>query len=864
MLISCHSDVVTNATKTILLSGDWKIQQSTKINSGGEEISSARFSTTDWYPAAVPTTVMGALCEAGMYPDIMKGINMKNVDTTLFDSSWWFRNEFQLPPLKSGQQVHIHFDGISYRANIWLNGIKIAGTDVIEGAFRQFTIDISSYLRKNIQNGEKNVLAVEVFKAQDGDPNIGFVDWNPRPADENMGIFREVSLQITEEVLLKNSAVKSKVNTKTLNEAWLTVETELINSSDKTIKGILTGKMENMEYFSHPVVLKPKEKKIIRLSSDDYHSLHIYHPRIWWCNNLGKPEMYEMQLSFQIKQKISDEQKIKFGVREIKDYFTEDNQRGFILNGKKILIKSGGWTDDIFLRDTDERNEIQIRYVKDMNLNSIRLENIWGKNQKLYDLCDENGIMVLTGWSCHWEWEDYLKGPVDEFGGIITEKQMDLIAQSFEDQILWLRNHPSIIAWFVGSDKMPRPGLEEKYQEILGRIDDRPYIAAAANSKSEVTGPTGMKMNGPYEYVGPNYWYEDRHFGGAYGFNTETGIGAQLPLLESIKKFIPEDKLWPVNNEYWDYYCTASSSAMNNLSVLTNVINNKYGQANSIEEYVRKAHVIDYEGTKAMFESFRTDIPCTTGIVQWMLNSAWPSLYWQLYDYYLVPTAGYYAVKKANQPQQLIYNYKENAIYGVNELINKKLAATMICRVFSFDSQLLYSSESAVEIEPNSSKPVMLCKPLTQNVFISLQLKGKGGEIISENFYWAPVENDLFDWKSTTWVHTPTLKYSNLKALNNIPSAKLSFVSINYILERGKKQTKIVIKNESDKIAFFNQFLVKDESGEIVAPIEWSDNYISFLPGEEKVLKCHFDKEKNVNYSLEMSGWNVEKQEVKM
>jgi exo-1,4-beta-D-glucosaminidase len=810
-----------NSFQRLLLSEGWEMQSAGKLNQD------------DWLPVEIPTTVMGALLKTG-FPS----------DSITIDSCWWFKKEFKLPVLEKYQHVTLHFDGISYRANIRLNGENLASADEVFGPFRRFSFDITSLVK------EQNVLEVEVFQARPGDPNIGFVDWNPRPVGESMGIFREVFVTVTGEVQLNNVGVHSSVNTETLDEAWLTVETEVRNFTDKAIEGKLIGKIEDRQ-FAFPVSLQPHEKKTVKITSDEINALHIRNPRLWWCNNLGNPELYELDLQFQYDDMISDQEKVTFGIREIKDYFTEDGNRGFILNGQKVLVKSAGWTDDLYLRDTDSTNEIQVKYVRDMNLNSIRFENIWGKSQQIYDLCDKYGLMVLVGWSCQWEWEDYLGSECDEFGGIRTEQQMDVVAKSFEDQVLWLRNHPSIIAWYVGSDMIPRPALEKRYMEIVSRTDDRPCIASAAKSESEITGPTGMKMFGPYEYVGPNYWYEDTRYGGAYGFNTETGIGAQLPVIESIQKFIPTDRLWPIN-EAWEAHCTASRTTMNSLSVLTEVMDNKYGKAKELPEYILKAHVIDYEGTRAMFEAFRVHIPQTTGIVQWMLNSAWPSLYWQLYDYYLIPTAGYYAVKKANQPQQLIYNYKENAVYAVNER-REPLTGQATVRLYSLNSELLFQKEIRIEVGSNTSQKIMDLEPLNQNVFLSLELP----ENNTPNFYWLPVDNDIFDWEKTNWVHTPTLKYANQKALNGLPSTELQ-LSMQQKEKGEKKEIVVTVKNKSSKIAFFTQFLLKDESGEILFPVEWSDNYISLLPGEKRTLTCILSKavlDKDIN--LFVSGWNV-------
>lgn len=236
-----------------------------------------------------------------------------------------------------------------------------------------------------------------------------------------MGIFREVRVVMNDEVSMENSAVHSKVNTETLDEAWLTVETQLTNESEQAVKGQLIGTLEG-KTFSIPVSLAAGESKIVRVTSKEADVLHLKNPRLWWCHNMGKPEMYGMDLAFEIDGKVSDKETINFGVREVRDYFTEEGYRGFLLNGKKVLVRSAGWTDDIFLRDTPASNEIQVQYVRDMNLNSIRFENIWGTSQNVYDLCDRYGLLVLVGWSCHWEWDNYLGSSCDEFGGIKSEK----------------------------------------------------------------------------------------------------------------------------------------------------------------------------------------------------------------------------------------------------------------------------------------------------------------------------------------------------------------------------------------------------------------------------------------------------------
>jgi exo-1,4-beta-D-glucosaminidase len=220
------------------------------------------------------------------------------------------------------------------------------------------------------------------------------------------------------------------------------------------------------------------------MGPEEIKSLRISNPKLWWCNGMGEPHMNNLNLRFEESSQVSDSKEIPFGIRTIKTYFTDKGDKGFILNGQKVLIRGAGWTDDIFLRDSPERNEIQIQYVKHMNLNTIRLETFWGNSQNLYNLCDRYGIMVMPGWSCQWEWEDYLGKACDEYGGIKTDAEIELVVKSLGDQIRLLQGHPSIITWFVGSDMIPRPALEQKYKELITGLDNRPYLAAASKRNS--------------------------------------------------------------------------------------------------------------------------------------------------------------------------------------------------------------------------------------------------------------------------------------------------------------------------------------------------------------------------------------------
>ena len=462
----------------------WLVQSSEKVSVGGEVLSTPAAKTEGWIKAKVPSTIMGVLTDNGIEKEALTANDYANIDKTRFEKSWWYRTTFEMPELKEGEHVLLDFDGICYRANVWLNGQQIANSQEMAGSFRQFEFDVTKTIT------QENVLAVEVFRAQPGEPNIGFVDWNPRPADESMGIYREVRVKTCGNVAVSHSAVRSKVNTETLDEAWLTVVTELKNLSDQPVEGEVKGTADG-QAFSCPVTLAAGEKRHLTLPTE----IHIDHPRLWWCHNMGKPELCDLHLEFVENDKVSDSEDVKFGIREVKSYLTDEGYRGFTLNGKKVLLRGAGWTDDIYLRDTPESNRLQLQYVRDMNMNTVRLEGFWGTSQSLYDLCDELGLLILVGWSCHWEWESYLGSPTEEpYGGIISPENIALVAQSFEDQVMWLRYHPSIIGWFVGSDRIPKPELEKQYQQFLSQEDDRDYIISAKNLESETAVCSGTKM----------------------------------------------------------------------------------------------------------------------------------------------------------------------------------------------------------------------------------------------------------------------------------------------------------------------------------------------------------------------------------
>ena len=755
------------------------------------------------YDVTVPCTVAGALLEQGVQPK-----------TSLFDSPWVFRKTFKA---HKGLYHILKFHSLGYSADIYVNGTCITSTDTTVGPFRTREYDITPLLKR------KNTLEVKVFKAPVQALNHGWVDWNPRPEDESMGITGPVELVITPDVEIKDVFVRPVVDPDDLSKASVDIVTTLVNRSDVAVERPLGYSCED-GYFEENVSLAPEETKVVRTSRI------INHPRFWWSREMGSPELYHLDAVFGTQKK-----SVRFGLRSITSHIDEFGHRLYTLNGKDLLLKGAGWTDDRYMRDTHESISRQMEYVADMGLNCIRFENIWGKDDCVYDMCDSLGILALVGWSCQWEWPSYCGYPaVGRYGCINTPETEDLAVAYFRDQVVRLRNHPAVIGWLTGSDMMPNPQLEKRYLELYGELDYRPYQCSASGLVSSVSGPSGAKMMGPYEYVCPDYWYLDTARGGNFGFNTETSSGMNIPQIESLRRMLPEEDLWPVG-EGWDKVCTSAAEYFNSPEPALRAVRGCFGEPESLERFVKGYHVLDYDATRAMFEAFRCGVPKATGIVQWMLNSAWPSVYWQLYDWYLVPTAAYYGVKKACAPLQLVYNYKEKVVYGVNDAL-PETSLTAVLRVYDTTSRLVLEKGQPVTLCPR--KPVKVFNGIEGPAFVDLRLLGDDGEEVASNFYCLPEGTASYAWDKADWWGIPIESYPSFEFLVDLPPADISMETV-----REENGWKVTLSNRSDAVSFRNVLKAFAADGNLAAGVIWTDNFVSVLPGETVTLRCFTDRE---------------------
>jgi exo-1,4-beta-D-glucosaminidase len=845
--------------QSIPLRRGWEIQSACKITSDGAQLSSTQYRATGWIRATVPTTVLAAQIAAGIYKDPYYGMNLRKIPGTTYpigtkfstlpvpeDSpyhcGWWYRKEIQIPASSRGKTTWLHFEGINYRANVWVNGKLIADSKQIAGAYRIYNLDIS----KALIPGKTAVIAVETFAPGPLDLGINWVDWNPSPPDKDMGLWGTVDLMTTGPVAVRYPFIATHFEDASLHVADITVTAQLQNAADRPIKGTLSGTLAGRR-FQQSIELAAGESRSVSFTPEQFPQLKLKHPAIWWPAEMGTHPLENLKVRFSIHGQVSDIAQASVGIRETSSELTDKGARLFHVNGKPILIRGGGWSQDLMMREDRENLPQQIRMVKDMHLNAIRQE---GKleGDAFYRLTDENGILVLAGWCCcdQWEhWKDW------------SPENHQVASASLRSQMLRLRHHASLLVWLNGSDNPPPADVEQSYLSVEKEAQwPNPTISSATAKRTTVTGPSGVKMSGPYDYVSPSYWLVDTKYGGAFGFNTETSPGPAIPQPDSLRRFIPPQDLWPIN-EVWDYH--AGGGDFMNLNVFNAGMHATYGWPDSMPAYSRIAQTMAYDGERAMFEAYTRNKYTSTGVIQWMLNNAWPSVIWHLYDYYLETGGGYFGTKKACEPVHVQYSYDDHSIYIVSSLPTASPSLTVHAAIFDLKLHRVFNQTKIVNVLADGSQRVLdipssIFEPQDSIHFVSLELTQQSGQVVSRNFYWIPSRLTQFDWAKTDYNHTPAIQFANMQALQNLPKAQVK----GSVTLMGRR-LEVHLDNPTKSLAFQVQLAANGKDGKPLIPMLWTDDFIELMPGEQRNLSAPLPE----NYSgtapvISVTGWNID------
>ncbi len=401
-----------------------------------------------------------------------------------------------------------------------------------------------------------------------------------------------------------------------------------------------------------------------------------------------------------------------------------------------------------------------------------------------------------------------------------------------------------------------------------------PSMSSVDNLTSALTGPSGIK-EGIYNWVPPSFWLVAGHpetrksapsfentRAGAFGFTTETSPGPAVPPAESLRQMMPTDHLWPID-DVWNFH--AGGGNFKDIPVYSDALNRRYGTATSMEDFARKAQLMNYEGSRAMFEAYSRNKYKSTGVIQWMLNNAWPSLIWHLYDYYLRPGGEYFGAKKACEPLHPLYSYDDHSIWVVNSSYQDFHKLRLTTHVYNLDLTEKYAHQAVLDASTDSSSNVFLLPDidgLTSTYFLQLTLDDSVGKRLTSNFYWLSTKSEALDWSKVTYDTTEALakaQYGDFLGLNSLPRVRLRH-STSTEHRGGKMLTHVFVENPEKNLAMFVHLSVKrSNDGKEILPVLWQDNYFSLLPGEKRDITAEY-RQSDVHNSKPMvsvDGWNV-------
>ncbi|WP_433514948.1 glycosyl hydrolase 2 galactose-binding domain-containing protein [Nonomuraea sp. CA-143628] len=821
------------------LSG-YKIQSSAKVSDSGAAISTPGYAASGWYPVGPRSTVLAGLLENNVYSDPFFSTNMQSIPTADFDVPWWYRSDFTLGS-ETGLRTFIDISGVMSSADVWVNGSQVATAAQVAGAYTRNERDITAL----VHSGTNSV----AFRVNANNPNnnltIGWIDWVQVPRDDNTGIFRDVLIRRSADVSLRDAHVITNLAVPALDRADLTIKADVRNGTGSAVTTTVSGTIGSLT-FSQNVSLAANETKRITFSQT------LTNPQVWWPYQMGAQPLYDLNLTATVGGAVSDSLTQRFGVRKVESGKNASGRRFYKINGRSILIRGGGWSPDIFLRKDLRYLEDKIRYVKDLGLNTIRVEGHLDTDE-LYDLADKYGILMLPGWECCNKWE-----------GSFATADYPIAKASMQAEATRLRNHPSVISFLIGSDNPPTAQKETNYLDALTAAEwPLPIVSVASDKSSPQLGNSGLKMPGPYEWVPPNYWYNKRE-GGAFGFNSETSAGPDVPTLDSLKRMMTTAQI----NSLWQspsatQYHRSPSSTFNNLTIYHNALRGRYGVPSSLADYVKKAQLAQYEAVRAQFEAYGRNFTDSsnpsTGVIYWMLNSGWSSLHWQLFDYYLDQGGSYWGAREANKPLHVQYSYDNKSVVVVNSGTSAASGLTVKTDVFNMDGTSKYTNTAAVTAPADGGKATAVTIPsisgLSTTYLVRLSLL-RGGEEIDRNVYALSTASDVIDWDNNDWYYVPTTSYANLTGLNGLAQAPITATATS----PSPGNVSVTIKNTGTGAipAFMLDAHVVDAAGKPVLPIQWSDNAISLWPGESKTLTATFRvSDLSGAASVRVSGWNT-------
>ncbi len=814
-----------------LSGGAWRLQRDSLVKADGATLSKPGFKDADWIVATVPGTVLSSYWNVGALPDPNYGENQLMISDSFFYGDFWYRTEFIAPRVAAGQRSWMNFDGINWKAEVFLNGKRLGR---IEGAFMRGRFDVTGRVRP----GEKNALAVRIEKnATPGSAkqktlesaglnggalgadnptyhaSIGW-DWIPTVRGRNIGIWNDVYLSTSGPVTIENPFVRTTLPLPDTSRADVRVEVSLANHEAQTAVGTLRGRFGDA-VFEQPVTIEASSTKSVMLDPASHATLRVDKPKLWWPNGYGDPNLYDVDLKFEIAGKVSDTKSFLSGVRQ----FTYSEDGGALkiwINGRRFVGRGGNWGfPETNLRYRGREYDIAVHYHRDMNFTMIR--NWVGQtgDEEFYDACDRYGIVV---------WQDFwLANPLDG----PNPDDNDLFLRNVKDYVLRIRNHPSVGLYCGRNEGNPPQPIDDGIRKRLAAL--QPDVHYISNSAFGV-----VSGGGPYGVQTPRYYFQYR---ATPKLHSELGM-PNIVGIDSLRQMMPGSALWPQGLD-WGLHDFNLNSAQR-LSTFRTMIEKDYGGADNVADWVTLAQFVNYDGYRAMFEAQSKD---RMGLLLWMSHPCWPSFVWQTYDYYFDPTAAYFGSKKGSEPLHIQWNPATDNVEVVNYSAGNMSGLTALVELLNLDGSLKWRETASVDsTEDSVLTPIKMEYPaeLSPVHFIRLKLM-RGEQPLSENFYWRGTEE------------------GNYQALRALPKVHLETTTS---VERQGSRWLLTteLHNASSKPALMVHLkAVRAKSGDRVLPALYSDNYLALMPGERRTIRTELDDAdtRGENPRIVVEGFNT-------
>jgi mannosylglycoprotein endo-beta-mannosidase len=848
------------------LNSDWKCSPVSKVKESGAAISNPAYSLTSWIPAVVPGTVLTTMLENKQIPDPFFGMNNEKIPDIFKTGpeyyTYWFVKDFK-ETVKTGEQVWLHFRGVNYSFDIYLNGKKLNSKRHSSMFLRQ-SYNITSSLMKN----GSNRLAVIVFPpdavgnangGQGGDGAIAknvahqYVagwDWIQPVRDRNTGIWDKVIIEKTGQINIKNPHTITLVPGQRKPEgaqkqAIIKVSTELENPTSMPLKGTLQYILAGQK-VSKEVTVKPHSTAEISLPD-----LLLENPKLWWPHGYGAQHLYALKMQFLVNGTVSDEENINVGVREIQaDWNPVTRSKQVSVNGQRVFIKGGNWIiSDAMLRFTDARYDAEVRFHRDMNLNLLR---IWGgaltERPEFYQACDKYGILVMQDFwgsgDCNGRWTDPMKVD-DQWTRRKYPDDHGLFLESAADQIKMIRNFPSLAIWCGGNEiTLPQDIMLTLRDSILPKLDGTRWFVDYSNSDDMSFNSLGGNGDGPYGIQPLKRFFDYK----TWPFNSEIG-SVGVGDYESLERFLPkENMIAPVYSakdgketvdSVWNYHKYIGYS---------NFIS-PYGKTKDLRDFGKKAQLVNYDQYRSLMEGFSAHMwDWYTGVIIWKTQNPWTALRGQMYDYYLDPNACLYGLHNGSAPLHIMYNQADSTIMIANNTFKHQYDMMMMVTAIDMNGKEKNLGQVFVEIGPSTTRNILSIKneirelAKKEGMFLSLRLVDLKKEILSDNLYWLPDAEGIYS------------------GLNKMPKAAID-VQVRHS-EKGKVE--VTLSNPAkNPVAFFNRLsLVDPKTKKRVLPVFYDDNYVSVRPGEHKTVVMDYSQTDSEFPLVSIDGWNVEEQYV--